>query len=136
MIALLWWACSGGPGETDAVDTADTGTSPPEYVCVLPEASYPDFAETLGCPDDFAQLASAPLDASIPGARSVKTLVDRLDGGRLWFSNSARYPIHYDFASAFLSGNGLPFVGDLSAFNAREYYAPDRRFLLGALTHY
>jgi hypothetical protein len=139
VIALLWWACNAGPGGSDPLDTSDasdTSAPQPSYTCVLPEASYPDFGETLGCPDDFAQLASAPLDASIPGARSVKTLVDRLDDGHLWFANSARYPIHFDFASTFLSGNGLPFVGDLSAFNAREYYAPDRRFLLGALTHY
>ncbi len=35
-----------------------------------------------------------------------------------------------------LSGDGLPMVGELSTFNATEYYSPDRRFILGAVTHY
>ena len=86
--------------------------------------------------EDFTTLASAPLDASIPGARSSKTVVDRVDGDQLYFTNSNLYPLHYDFASQFLSGNGLPIVPDLTTFNASEYSAPDRRFLLGAVSYY
>jgi hypothetical protein len=131
-------ACDGGDA-TDApvdTDTVDTETPGPTWDCVIPAGTEPDFAQQLGCRADFDVLASAPLDASIPGARSAKTLIDRVDGDALYFSNSKRYPIHYNFASAFLSGDGLPFITDLAAFNTTEYYAPDRRFLLGAITWY
>jgi len=114
----------------------DDGPPPREWVCVLaPDSGAPSSAE-LGCRDDFDQLASAPLDASLPGARSVKTVLDRLDDGRLHFQDSETYRIHHEFASAHLSGNGLPIVPQLSDFNAVEYYSPDRRFLLGAVTWY
>lgn len=96
----------------------------------------PQFARELGCTEDFLALASEPLTAAIPGARSAKTVVDRLDGNALYFQNNQLYPIHYDFAAAHLSGNGLPMVPTLSEFNLTEYGSPDRRFILGALTFY
>lgn len=107
---------------------------PRAWACVAEDPS-PDFLSEIGCGEDFGALASAPLDASIPGARSAKTVVDRIDG-RLYFQNSARYPIHWEFASAHLSGDGLPIVPMLPEFNATEYSSPSRRFLLGAVTHY
>lgn len=106
------------------------------WECVLADDADADFAPQLGCESDFQALASAPLDASIPGARSVKTVVDRVDEGRLYFQNSERYPIHWEFASAHLSGDGLPIVPGLSGFNTTEYFSPDRRFILGAVTWY
>ena len=73
--------------------------------------SRPDFLRRIGCRKDFDALASEPLDASIPGARSVKVVLDTLDGDALYFQNSKKYQIHYEFASAHLSGNGKPLVG-------------------------
>lgn len=127
------------PSDTPPTDTgsasAHTGTTDP-WACVITEAE-PDFSHQVGCEADFDALASLPLDASIPGARSVKTLVDRADDSELWFANSVKYPIHWDFARAFLNAtDGLPPVGDLASFNLTEYYSPDRRFLLGAVTYY
>ncbi len=91
---------------------------------------------TLGCAADFEALASRPLDATIPGARSVKTIVDRVDDDTLHFQNSVTFETHYQFASTHLSGMGLPVVPMLAEFNTTEYFTPSRRFLLGALTHY
>ena len=105
-------------------------------VCVIAAGETPDYAETMGCLNDFTALASEPLDASIPGATSVKTVIDRLDGDALYFQNSREYQVHYDFASAHLSGDGLPLVPALSQFNETEYYSPSRRFVLGAITRY
>ncbi len=116
-------------------DTVDPDTDGP-LVCEIEDGEQPDSASRLGCPEDFDALAAAPLDASIPGARSAKTLVDRSDSNALYFMNSTRYPIHWDFASANLSGGGLPFVPELSTFNQTEYTSPDRRFVLGAVTYY
>ena len=109
--------------------------SDPEWECTATSAE-PDYLVQIGCTTDYDALASEPINASIPGARSVKTVIDRLDDNSLYFQNSRKYPIHFDFASAHLSGDGKPIVPLLSQFNQTEYYSPDRRFLLGALTYY
>ena len=62
-------------------DTVDPDTDGP-LVCEIEDGEQPDSASRLGCPEDFDALAAAPLDASIPGARSAKTLVDRSDSKR------------------------------------------------------
>ena len=114
--------------------SAGSGGGPPQ-ACTL-DAPDADYAEALGCEADFLALASEPLSAAIPGARSVKTVIDRIDTNHLYFQNSRKYPIHHAFAEANLSGHGLPPVAMLGAFNATEYASPDRRFVLGALTYY
>lgn len=83
-------------------------------------------------------MASEPLDASIPGARSGKVVLDLLNGNTLYYQNSNKYPIHYQFAKAHLNGtSGSLAVGTLADFNP-QYTAPlsERRFLLGAVTYY
>ncbi len=102
----------------------------------------PDFLSELGCLSDFERLAS-----HTAAGISVKVLVDRAapveagDDFPVYFINSTRYGIHYDFASdpAHLNvgpDNLLPPVGSLTEFNTTEYTSPSRRFLLGALTYY
>jgi hypothetical protein len=114
--------------------TPPTATATP--TCLLDEGADPDSAAELGCPLDYAALASEPADASIPGATSVKVVVDRFHDNRLYFQNSKRYCVHWDFASTHLSGGESPVVPPLAQFNLTEYYSPDRRFILGALSHY
>ena len=106
-----------------------------DWECQVPAGADPDFAMEVGCRADFDALASQPLSAAIPGAMSVKTVFDRIDE-TLYFQNSERYGIHWQFASMHLSGNGKPIVPPLAQFNTTEYYSPDRRFILGALTYY
>ncbi len=106
------------------------------WECRVEDGDEPLFVREIGCEGDFAAVASRPLDASIPGARSAKTDVDMMDGDALYFQNSGVYPLHYDFAHAHLSGGGLPIVSSPLEFDATEYTSPYRRFLLGALTHY
>lgn len=116
--------------------SSDDGKS---WECALAQGdSTPDFSPAIGCRDDFDALASAPLDVSIPGALSLKTLVDTKDGEgeKLYFQNSRRYKIHWEFASARLSGNGKLPVPSLSLFNTTEYFSPNRRFILGSVTRY
>lgn len=102
---------------------------------IAADAADADSLEQIGCKTDFDTLASAPLDASIPGARSAKVILDQRNGDALYFQNSTKYPIHYDFAFAKLSEPGLevPLIGE---FNRTQYYTPERRFLLGAVTYY
>ncbi len=105
-------------------------------MCTGPDAGLLEYLASLGCQDDFERLASEPLDASIPGARSVKFVIDLSDDNALYFQNSVQYPIHWEFVSAHLSvGQGKALVGPLSEFNS-EYTSATRRFLLGAITYY
>ena len=129
------------PAKEDASPTIPVDTDDVAACEAIPEGcllggSETPFAVQLGCMDDFALLASEPLDASIPGARSAKTVVDRQDGNALYVQNSRDYPIHYAFCAEHLSGDGLPLVADLATFNSVEYYSPNRRFILGAVTFY
>ncbi|MEY4582119.1 MAG: hypothetical protein RL701_6822 [Pseudomonadota bacterium] len=90
----------------------------------------------LGCARDFEALSAAPLDSDLPSARSVKVVLDTADNNHLYFQNTQTYSIHYEFVSTHLSGNGLPLVSQLADFNSTQYYSPDRRFILGAVTYY
>ena len=105
------------------------------FECVAAEAE-PASLDRIGCLADFELLASPPLDATIPGARALKTVIDRVDGSALYFQNTNLYAIHHAFASAHLSGRGLPIVPLLAEFNATEYSSPTRRFVLGTVTWY
>jgi len=133
-LLLLTYGCNGNGGVDDAVTEPTIGT---DWECTLDEGSDPDFASQLGCQSDFDALASLPLDASIPGARSVKSVLDQSGGDTLYFQNSVEYQIHWEFAFEHLNAdNGHAPVPDLGTFNLQEYYSPDRRFLLGAITFY
>lgn len=128
--------------------SSDGGTNPGtthEDTCEVSDPTKaPDFVQRFGCKADFDALASVPLDATIPGARSVKVIVDQRDDqypNELYFQNSTRFKIHFDFASTHLSGKGpkdqiLPTVMGISDFSSVEYYKNTRRFVLGAVTYY
>ncbi len=122
--------------EPQEVDASKLDASQ-QWSCTAEGDETPDFLPEVGCRDDFDKLASRPIDASIPGARSVKTSIDRDADMELSFQNSVKYPIHWDFVSENRSvGQGLPRVPALGEFNLTEYYSPSRRFILGALSHY
>ncbi|HWA77307.1 MAG TPA: PEP/pyruvate-binding domain-containing protein [Polyangiaceae bacterium] len=112
------------------------------WPCELPAGatgdSVPDFVTKTGCVSDFQAIASQPLDASIPGARSGKVVLDLRRGNQLYFQNSARYQIHYEFVS---HSTGVTaeqlYVGSLDSFNPQYTQPLDQRlFLLGAVTYY
>lgn len=126
-------------GTTLPVACSDTAPTPaePVFECQLPSGSEsPEFLKVIGCDGDFQALASEPVTVDLPGARSTKVVLDQADANALWFQNSVKYQIHYEFVSTHLSGDGLPLVPDLASFNTTEYYTPDRRFILGAVTYY
>ena len=129
LVVLVMAGCQGSTGRTPEPDTS-------AEACELVAGEAQPFVTRLGCLEDFLALASNPMSASIPGARSAKTVIDRLDGNRFYVQNTHQYKIHWEFAHAHLSGNGKPPVPPLNQFNSTEYYSPDRRFLLGALTFY
>ncbi len=130
-------SCS-GPTRAGLDPALEPGCAESESLlpCQIAAGSDPDGAAGLSCPADYAALASQPADTSIPGATSVKIVVDRANHNALHFQNSKRYCVHWEFVSEHLSGGELPIVAPLAQFNSTEYYSPDRRFILGALSHY
>jgi len=87
------------------------------------------FRTELHCEAELRAQAARPLDASLPGALTVKTIVERATGAVLAFQDTAAYPLHGPFAVEHLGWPpGAPFV--------EQYYSPTRRFLLGSITLY
>jgi hypothetical protein len=87
------------------------------------------FRTELSCEAELAAQATRPLDAALPGAITIKTIVDRAQDHRVTFQDTAAYPVHSRFAIEHLGWPpGAPFVD--------QYYAPSRRFLLGSVTYY
>ncbi|MEZ4367263.1 MAG: hypothetical protein R2939_13405, partial [Kofleriaceae bacterium] len=87
------------------------------------------FRASLGCEAEFETLAARPLDAALPGAMTIKTIVDRAQDDAPFFLDTMQYPLHAAFAREHLGyPPGAPFVD--------EYFAPQRRLLLGSITYY
>lgn len=136
LLASLFVVAASATCTTEPVRHARPMVTLTEGACMVTSAeSAPDSLSAVQCKADFDALASEPLSASLPGARSVKVIYDRADG-TLYFQHSVRFQIHYAFASAHLSGGTRPVVPALAQFNTTEYFSPDRRFILGAVTHY
>ncbi len=119
-------------GETDSpaadAGTDDGGCVEIGWACLHEGSDRPDYLNQIGCEADFLALAAD---------QSVKTVIDRDDGDRLYFQNSAKYPIHHAFVSEYASApQGLPLVPSLAEFNRDQYTSNSRRFLLGAVTRY
>lgn len=142
-------AAGGGAGISATGGTASTTVAgddwqPPaatERTCSIPSSatdpSATKYLNDIGCRSDFDSLASEPMSSTIPGAFSAKVVLDQHYDDTLYFQNSKLYEIHYDFASANLSvANGKEDVGTIASFNSEQYFLPDRRFLLGAVTYY
>ncbi|MFT3697615.1 MAG: PEP/pyruvate-binding domain-containing protein [Kofleriaceae bacterium] len=135
-LVIHWLAVLAACGSNN--NTQDGGNQVTEGACQIADASSPpDDLETITCKQDFDDLASLPIDTTLPSATSMKVVLDTYDANHLYYTNTQKYPIHYNFCSAHLSGtNGLPTVGDLASFNSVQYFSPDRRFILGAVTYY
>jgi len=141
MLGLAACGSSTGAGRDAGAESGTNWISSlrPEVVegaCVVDDGGVVDFLRSIGCGSDFAALASEPIDSTLPGARSTKVVLDTARDNAVYFQNSVIYQIHYAFASTHLSGNSLPIVSSLSEFNTTEYFSPDRRFILGAVTYY
>jgi pyruvate, water dikinase len=136
-LASREWSCLLQEGPTAALDAGSQGDAQ-----IPGAADTPDYLSELGCLSDFNRMAS-----HTAAGPSVKVIVDRYAPRTaegefpIYFINSERYGLHYDFAvdPKYLNVGPqglLPTVGTLAEFNANEYTSPERRFLLGALTYY
>ncbi len=125
VLALAVCSCSGaGAG-------AGTGRGGSHGV----PAGAPDFANRIDDAATWRLLAARPDDETIAHTEVVKFLLDVANGRRSYFTQSNRWPIHYDFARRFLDTSAHP-IEDHEAFNVRQYRRDDRRFVLGSIVHY
>lgn len=135
--ALCLLAAAASCGDNTIESTTPSAADAASWECstTQQDASF-DSLSVLGCSRDFELAAVEPADSSLPGALSVKTLIDRVDGNRLYFLNTSKYPLHYEFASTHLSAVGeLPAIADQVSFN-ENYVSDQRRFYLGTITYY
>jgi hypothetical protein len=93
-----------------------------------------DFAPAIRDEATWHALAATAGNEVMAHVEVVKVLLDHQDE-RLYFMQSRRWPIHFDFAERFLSSPGAP-VLDQRRFNDLEYHDDHRRFVLGTVTHY
>lgn len=90
-----------------------------------------DFSSRISCAGDFEILKGRPLSEKLGTARSVK-IVYSIAADKIYFTNSSRYPYHYDFCVQVLGE-----TGDLSLFNSRNYREhPKREYILCNLNYY
>jgi hypothetical protein len=99
------------------------------------EQKRPAFAHEIRDVATWQALAARPAVSTIARTEVVKFLLDREDGRRLWFVDTRRFPIHYDFARAQIP-HSTRATRDHETFNRVQYADADRRFELGTLVHY
>lgn len=99
----------------------------PRQVCE-PDTPLPSRA-ALRCRAEFDAQAARPADSQLPGAYTVKTIIDQANGDAVHFLDTNAYPMHRPFAQDHL---GYPPDGPF----VNEYFYPQRRFLLGSVTYY
>lgn len=143
---MILAACSGSPGngqdlqvDRDSSTQSDSGITWPVWEdgeCTFTGEEIPDYVHEITCLADFMALSSRPWSSEVPGAFAVKTIIDTADNDTLYFVNANEFELHYTFAAAYLSGNGLPPVPDRTTFSSIEYYKPERRFYLATLVYY
>lgn len=87
------------------------------------------FLSTLKTFQEFQEFAGSPLDNAYPGISSVKVVYD-LHRKQLYFINSHKYRLHYDFCSEVLGYNlGLNLFNISNYGNKRDYYLANINYL-------
>jgi hypothetical protein len=95
----------------------------------------PRWTERIDDEATWRALSTRPENEVFARTETAKFLIDLADNRHLYFPDTHRWPIHFDFARNFLNTHANP-IEDHYAFNIREYRRPERRFVLGSLVHY
>lgn len=97
----------------------------------LPWKRAPLHRPALASYAEFVAFAARYGHQTTARSETVKFAVDRFDAHRTYFFDSKRFATHYRFVQRFID----PRL-DYDVFLRREYTRAERRFLLGAVTHY
>ena len=99
-----------------------------------PGSERGDYAPAIKSEGMWKNLAARPSTQHIARSEVVKVIVDKSDD-TVYFLESKKWPVHFFFAVKYLDKPGHP-IPDQGVFNTTEYKSPDRRFVLGTVTHY
>lgn len=127
--ALLLLCLAGCPRHLPPAVVAQHHTPPS-----TPTAGTPRWVENILDEATWRAVSTRPENEVFARTETAKFLIDLEDERHLYFPDTHRWPIHFDFASEFLSS--VHAIEDHYAFNIREYRRPERRFLLGSIVHY
>lgn len=103
------------------------------YVYGLLKLQYDDvdYFEELPRPEAFNLLEDLPLTPRFGEVKSIK-LVYSIPDGKLYYTNSKKYLLHYDFAAKVLT-----YPKSQSVFNQEQYTQnPNRLYFLATLNHF
>jgi hypothetical protein len=90
-----------------------------------------DYISRIGCMADFNYIKGRPLTEKFGHAQSIK-IVYSLSSKKIYFTNSSRFPFHYEFCTLALGNKE-----ELSLFNSRNYKTnPEREYILCNLNYY
>lgn len=103
--------------------------------CILGQCAYKggkiDFLPQILCKSDYKATQGKPLSSKYGNVASVKVVYD-IKKKQLYFLESVKYHLHYDFCSDYLHA-----YQSLASFNNMEYSDfLNRRFTLSNLNHY
>lgn len=99
-----------------------------------PVDERPEWLEALRDESQWLLLAAPSNEHAVARTEVVKLLWDHTTD-RLYFCQSTRWPIHYDFAVRHLQTEARP-LGDRRSFNRRQYLHPDRELQMATLVRY
>lgn len=105
-----------------------------DEVPIEPTEPAPDWLDEISTEADWRRLAAPSNEHAIARTEVVKVLWDHATD-RLYFCQSARWPIHYDFAVRFIASATRP-LGDRRTFNRRQYLRADREMQMASLVRY
>jgi hypothetical protein len=121
-----------------ALFACDSSTSPPAGECAVP-AAKPDAVDHIGCAADLVALGydDDPF-VNFARTRSVSVVIDR-DEDRIYFLDTAKWWLHFDFVWFVLEGHAMGDPGyneARGAFSTENYYSQDRRYILAKLVDF
>lgn len=96
-----------------------------------PEEDYVTLFPAQGGDELFEEFSFA-MDTELGASRMLKFLIEDLGGTpKVYFQNTRKYPLHYEFAKKVLG-----FAGTATEFGAQTYVGEDRERMAGTLIYY
>jgi hypothetical protein len=134
LLLVIAIGCAEEPAREDPAAPSDEHPAAPiEASDTREEPSRPDFLPRLDGEADWARVAYRDPNLTLAHTEVVKVVVE-VNGERVWFCASERWPLHYDFARRFLARDFA--IGDRGAFNTRQYRRDDRTLILASIVRH
>ena len=103
----------------------------PSYECTWNGKDSIDYLDSVTCPDDFTRLEGLPLIQVYGDVKSIK-IVCTIDNGHVFFTDSRKYKLHYDFCNKILG-----YEKSITDYNREQYGdTPERIYHLAAINYY